>query len=308
MRTMMTARSAMLGALIAGLAGVAAGAAQAAATGAATAVAPTMAPVRVVAWARRVGCEVQYTYVVQNNGAHPIRRLLIGLFHPDLGTGAAELGILPKLDGKTTWIAPEQSRSPSGWHVKAAFPEESSKFALEWIEIGYHATLWPGASAIPLRSGSPLSGAPVLPATTVQDFSIMIREPDAAYVEGRANMDYGDQSLNVQIEKGDTVAPVLNLHVGGQHPRKNSAWATFGVTASATDNYDAAPELSHPKVIANQRLEAQDVEFEKTTGGWQFSLRNVAGRTYQIQFVATDATGNSTLRTVDHTSVVKGNR
>jgi len=246
---------------------------------------------------------VQYTYVVQNNGVHPIRRLLIGLFHPDQGAGAAELGVLPKLDGKTTWIAPWYSRSPSGWHVKASFPEESSKFALEWIEAGYHATLWPGAPAIPLQGGLPLSSAAILPATTVQDFSIMIREPDAAYAAGRANMDYGDISLNVQIEKGDTVAPTLKLEVGSKYWRRNSAWTSFAVVAS--DNYDAEPELAQPKVIANQRFNAQDVEIEKTSSGWQFFLRNVAGRTYQLQFVATDATGNSTLRTVDHTSLVR---
>jgi hypothetical protein len=301
---MMKMRGLLAGVLLAGLAmSATAGTAAAATAAAATGVLAQVAPVRVIAWARHVGCEVQYTYVVQNNGVSPIRRLLIGLFQPDEGSGAADLAIMPRLDGRTSWIAPWYSRSPSGWHVKASFPEESSKFALEWIEAAYHAKLWPGAPAIPLPAGSALTGKAVLPGTTVQDFSVMIREPDAAYVEGRANIDYGDLSLNVQIEKGDTIAPTLNLQVGRIYSG-NGAWASFEVAASVSDNYDAAPELAQPKIIANQRFDAQDATIIKTGNGWQFSLRNVAGRAYQIQFVATDASGSASLRTVDYASVV----
>lgn len=294
MRAMMKMRALLLGALVASCALPAAAA--------------SLAPVRVIGWARHVGCEVQYTYVVQNNGSSPVRRLLIGLYQPDEGSGAAELGIMPRLDGKSLWIAPWYSRSPSGWNVKASFPEESSKFALEWIEAGYHAILWPGAPMIPLPVGAAPGGTAVLPGATVQDFSVMIRDPDWAYLESRANMDYGDLSLNVQIEKGDTIAPTLDLQVGRIFQRGYGAWATFDVTGSVSDNYDGAPELARPKVIANQRFDPQDVAVSKTWNGWQFSLRNVAGRTYQLQFVATDASGNSTSRTVDYSSVTNGYR
>ena len=267
--------------------------------------AANLLPVRVVAWARNLGCEVQYIYVVKNSGASPIRRLLIGMVHPDEGDGAAELSVKPVLNGSSLWIAPWYVKSPSGWNVKARFPEEGGKFSLEWIESAYHAELWPAAAAIPLAESSARTGKPVLPGETVQDFSVMIKQPDAAYLQGRANMDYGDISLNVQIEKGDTEPPTLDLQASQWPQRYGDQWAVFDLKTSVRDNFDGAPRLAPPTVVANQKFPPEDIWLGQTANGWRIYFKNIAGRAYQAQFVATDASGNSTRRTVDYVSVVR---
>ena len=263
--------------------------------------APTaVAPVRIFAWAKHDGCEIRYTYTVQNNGAYPIRRILIGLYQPDTGNGAANLNLLPKLNGRALWLASGHTISPAGWNVKAYFPEDSKKFALEWISAAYHAELWPGAPAVPLPALVSPADNPVLAGTTVDKFSVQVSSIDHAYTQSRANLDYGGTSLNVQIEKGDTIAPTLDLARRQVEPKPNDSWAEFNVTAKVTDNYDLAPSLTRPTVVASQLLTAQDYSVEAMSNGWRLRFRNVEGRAYQAQFVATDASGNATLRTLDY--------
>lgn len=255
--------------------------------------------VRIFAWAKHDNCHVRYTYVVQNNGAYPIRRLLIGLFQPDAGNGAADLNVLPQLNGSALWLASANAASPPGWNVKAYFPEDSKKFALEWIASTYHAELWPGSAPVPLASLGAADQA-VMPGTSASHFSVLLTQIDHAYVQGRANLDYGDASLNLRIEKGDVTAPTLALGVTQVRPRASDVWAAFDVSVKMTDNYDPAPRMARPTVIANQPLPAQDYAVEAAPGGWRIYFRNVEGRAYQAQFIAKDATGNATLRTLDY--------
>ncbi len=258
------------------------------------------APVRIFAWAKHEGCELRYTYVVQNNGAYPIRRVLIGLYQPDTGNGAASLNLLPRLNGSALWLASAQTISPAGWNVKATFPDDSKKFALEWISSAYHADLWPGAPAVPLPAMVSAGDNPVLAGTTVSKFSVQVSNIDPAYINGHANLDYGDASLNLNIEKGDTIAPILDLNVSQVRTRPNDGWAEFYVTARVADNYDPAPELKWPTVVASTLLTSQDYSVDGNANGWRLRFRNVVGRAYQAQFVATDASGNATLRTLDY--------
>jgi hypothetical protein len=270
-----------------------------------------ISPVRIFAWARHEGCEVRYTYVVQNNGPYPIRRVLIGLYQPDSGNGAADLNLMPRLNGNSLWLATTHARSPSGWNVKATFPEDSKKFALEWIASTYHAELWPAAMAIPLSSNASAVEKPVLPGAKESNFSVLLTSADDAYFQGRANLDYGDASLNLQIEKGDITPPTLDLSVTQDRPKPNDGWAVFNVTAKMTDNYDTAPELKRPTAIANQQFPAQDFVAEQIANGWRLWFRNIGGRAYQAQFTAIDASGNATSRTLDYVGkdpVGRGNK
>lgn len=265
-----------------------------------TAASTAAAPVRIFAWAKHDGCEIRYTYEVQNNGTYPIRRVLIGLYQPDTGNGMANLTWLPKLNGSALWLASTPTISPAGWNVKAYFPEESKKFALEWISAAYHADLWPGTPAVPLPAMVSAADNPVLAGTRVSKFSVQVFRIDNAYIQGYANLDYADASLNLPIEKGDTIAPTLDLGVSQVRLKPNDGWAEFYVTARVTDNYDPAPELKRPTVVASSLLTAQDYSVEEVSNGWRLRFRNVGGRAYQAQFVATDASGNATLRTLDY--------
>lgn len=262
-----------------------------------TPAATAQAPVRIFAWARHEGNRVRYSYIVQNNGAYPVQRLLIGLYQPDVGTGAADLNVMPRLNGNSLWLLPAGTLSPPCWHVKASYPDDSKKFALEWISANYHAALWPAAPAVPAPSGASSGCKPVLPGTTANNFSVMLDEADNAYVQGRANLDYGDASLNLQIEKADAIAPTLELDV--HQTRRGGDWVAFDVRLGMADNYDPAPVLKWPTVVANQGLSPNDYVVEQKPFGWRVSFRNIAGRYYQAQFVAVDASGNATLRTVD---------
>lgn len=257
-------------------------------------------PVRIVAWARHEGCHVRYTYVVQNNGTQPVRRMLIGLYQPDTGVGTADLNLLPQLNGKALWLAPEMARSPGGWHVKAYFPEDSKKFALEWISAKYHADLWPKSPAVPLPALVTVTDNPVLPGTSARNFSVLLAQADHAYATARANLDYGDASLNVQIEKGDVTPPTLNLAVSQVRAGARDEWAAFDVSVSMADNFDGAPDMATPTARANQSMPARDFVAQAKPNGWRLYFRNVAGRVYQAQFVATDASGNATSRTLDY--------
>ena len=266
------------------------------------AVAQTTEPVKVTAWAMHHCGKVLYRYDVANSGSSEIRRLLIGLYHPDTGTGGADLSVLPELAGSNFWLAPHVAGSPTGWNVKLHYPDKSEKFALEWIQSRYHKELWPGAPLVKFgpdsrtEPGGSIVPAVLGPGTTLNQFSVYVDQADPGYLSGRANMDYGDQSLNVTIVKGDTIAPTLEFSTSQriQRAQRGVVWTVIDIKPKLKDNYDPSPALSLAPIAQVQGFPSADVREERRGSGWRVTLKNVTGRTYQLRFTATDASGNQT--------------
>ncbi len=258
-------------------------------------------PVKVTAWGLHHGGQVVYKYQVQNLGTNPIKRFFIG-FYPPTATadGAAELTVGPYYPGGTSlWLPPSVSQSPAGWGVYLSFPEESATFALAWTEAGYYKSMRPKAHGadMPIAQNPPNV---MPPGASWDQFSVSLPEPDYAYVQSHANLEYGDNEITVQMVKGDTTPPSLTVSLS-----PNTLWPPndklVSVTAAITvkDHYDPAPEIKLESITASETLAANDIQGAQFgTDDRQFSLvakragTNQAGRIYTVTYSATDASGN----------------
>jgi len=247
------------------------------------------------------GSEVVYKYQVRNTGSHPVKRILIGLHDPQNGDGTAELKVLPRNNGRVFWLSPDIVKRPEGWGAKLLFPEESEKFAIEWIEGAYHKEISP---ASPQDQNAPLPQNPPAvqpPQTTWDTFSVVLAKPDFAYTNGHASIDYGKAVLNVQLQKGDAAPPTLDVIANRVNANASmGTWAIYEVKASASDNYDPAPRLIFEPIKSNQALHAGDYKVEARKNSWKIWLRNVPGRVYQMRFVSYDASGNTAIEEVEY--------
>lgn len=258
------------------------------------ATAQTTSPVTVTAWGMHYGGWVVYKYQVKNQGALPIDDFFIGFYPPtDTADGDAELKVGPYYPGgQSLWLPPSVSQSPVGWGVYLSFPDESATFSLRWIEAGYYKKHRPKAheADMPIVQNPPN----VIPAGATWDqFSVTLPKPDYAYVQGHANLFYGDNEITVQMEKGDSIKPTLKVEI--EKVRKEDGFLTLHVEVEAKDNYDPLPDVALESITADQPLNAGDVVTEAYKGESQIKVRNVPGRTYQISYSATDASGNKTI-------------
>ncbi len=251
-------------------------------------------PVTVTAWGMHYGGGVVYKYQVKNLGNLSIDNFFIGFYPPtDTADGDAELKVGPYYPGgQSLWLPQSVSRSPTGWGVYLSFPEESATFSLRWVEAGWYKSMWPKAHGadMPIVQNPPN----IMPAGAIWDqFSVTLPMPDYAYVQGHAYMFYGDNELTVQMEKGDSIKPILKVEI--EKVRKEDGFLTLHVEVAAKDNYDPLPDVALESITADQPLSTGDVITEAYKGEPQIKVRNVPGRTYQISYSATDASGNKTI-------------
>ena len=265
------------------------------------AVAQAIPPVKVTVWAMHHGGGMVYRYQVKNLGTLPIENFFIG-FHPptDTADGAAELTVPPYYpEGTSLWLPPSVSQSPAGWGVFLSFPDESATFALRWVEAGWFRSGRPGAreAGIPIPQNPPNV---MPPGATWEQFSVTLPEPDSAYIDGHANMFYGDNELTVKMEKGDITPPNLtvSLNPATLWP-PNDKLVPITANLMVKDNYDPAPEIKLESITSSEMLAAEDIQDAQFgTDDRQFGLvakragTNMAGRIYTVTYSATDGSGN----------------
>jgi hypothetical protein len=253
---------------------------------------------KVTAWGQRFGGHTVYTYQVQNLGAKPIKRVLIGHYRPEDGSdGRAELLVLPFGNRSSFWLGLESARHPEGWGALLVFPEESETFYINWTEAAHFRKLWPGAEPDP-DMPSPIPGNQgVLPGTTLSGFAAILPSDDFAYVKGHATVVFDDKSINVPITAGDPTPPSLTLNVSrvNQNDSKGE-WAVFSVHYGASDNHDPEPKVQF-EVLASPSGGTGDVVTDKNNANaWNLRLRNVPGTTYTLRLTAVDASGNLSVK------------
>jgi hypothetical protein len=252
--------------------------------------AQTSAPVRITAWGMHYGGQVMYRYQVQNLGSEPIKRFFIGLYQTDTGGGAAELTVFPASSNVSSWLPPNVAQRPESWGVASFFPDESAKFALEWVEAGYDKQLWPAAGQ---TQDSPAARTPanVIPAGKSWDsFSVTVRQPDIAYVNGHASVDYGQRALTLQLKKGDEMPPSIS---GSAIATKNGGMLNVEVSLNVKDNFDPNPEISLVSVTANEAFHPKDVVAAIGQDKRILRLKRNKGRIYYLTYEAVDGSGNA---------------
>jgi hypothetical protein len=258
-------------------------------------------PVVITAWGMHYGGQIVYRYQVQNFGSVPISKFIIGLYQPVTEDGFAELSVLPKSNDSSFWLPQHVARRPDGWGALLVFPEESETFAIEWVEAAYHRKIWPQGGK---GDSAPVARVPpifVPPQGALDTFSVTLPEADFNYVTGHASVDYGDQTLTIPIQKGDSTPPTISVNVKRVNQNDgNGNWAILEIEASSKDNYDPNPTLVFEPVLANQPLQNGDVIVDAKRGGWKVKLKNMAGRTYQLKLSSQDASGNKSTRSFDH--------
>lgn len=260
--------------------------------------------VQVTAWGRHQGGQVVYEYEVRNLSSQPVLRLLVG---HDPSAGRAELNVVPATTPGSFWLSSSAANRPAGWGARISFPEDSATFSIDWIEAKYFKQLWPQAPSV-TDSPAPVPGGTGIPAGTAwRAFSVSVPVVDAAYVRGRASIAVNDDLINVAIQQGDTTPPVINASVTRVNQNAGAGeWAIFDVKASVSDNYDPAPEMTFTPITANQSIAAGDVVLSQNSDrAWNLQLRNAPGRTYQLKWVAVDASGNTSTKTYEYSVLRK---
>ena len=256
--------------------------------------AQSVAPAKVTAWAQHYGGQIVYSYDVENLGASTIKRFLIGRAEQ-----GADLSVAPRSRNETVWLSSDIARSPSGWGSALVYPQESDNFHIEWVEAGYYRQMWPSAplkeAPIPAPAGGTV-GIP--PGARATGFSVTVPARDDAYVNGRVTVDVSGDLAVVGLAKGDPTPPVIELEVTRINQNDGrGAWAIFNIRYSASDNFDPAPRTEWLPVTANQPIQASDIEQSKSSASaWTLRVKNEPGRVYTFSARATDASGNSSLK------------
>jgi hypothetical protein len=189
------------------------------------------------------------------------------------------------------------------------FPEESSKFSLEWIDADLNARLWPSA---PRTRNAPVPmgvDATIPPGSVSTEFSVKVSKPDQAYITGSVTVCFVEGSINIPMTKGDSVPPSLQLRgargdqgAGFRPTEPSGEWATFTVTTKIADNYDPSPTVDLTITANGGAPERGSFKILRQGPKWRIALKNIPGRTYDLRFTAEDASGNKTVRSFVHTS------
>jgi hypothetical protein len=262
-------------------------------------------PVQIIGMGMHFGGKVIYSYQIKNNGTKSINRILLGFMYDQGSNFKMGLNAVPFYVNQTTigtWYPPTLIARPEGWGGKLiAATGESGELGIEWIEGAYLKTLRPHAIA---KENAPIvypGGKAIGPGQTVGGFSVTLDHTDYAYITGGALVSYGDSQLSIPIEKGDPIAPTLNVTVHRLNDNDdNGRWAIFVIQAVATDNYDPLPDVLLEPITSNQLMQKDDVSIHFKKNIWRIKLKNVPGRIYQMQYSATDASGNKTVKTVEY--------
>lgn len=262
-------------------------------------------PVQIIGMGMHHGGNVIYRYQIKNKGNEPIKRIILGFANEQNTSGQIGLTEVPFDPSLTTidqWFPPTLVGRPEGWGARLITEAgNGAEVGLEWIEGNYVKALWPGA---PLKENAPtidpMSKA-ITPGQVIEAFTVTVPKADFTYTTGNALVTYGALQLSIPIEKGDTLAPALNLNVVRINQNEsNGNWAIFHVQASAKDNYDPSPTLLFEPVTSNQALQDGDVAIDAKHGTWKVKLKNIPGRTYQFRFSSQDASGNTAVKTFDY--------
>ncbi len=267
--------------------------------------------VEIKAWAQHVGGAVVYRYELKNLSNSRVNRVILGQFTNSSG-GRAELSVQPIIsssDDGSRWLPMDVATSPGGWGVAMTFPEESTTFSLEWIDADLNARLWPMA---PRTVNAPVStgaDATIAPGVTSSEFSVRVPKPDQAYVTGSATVGFTVGSTNIPLVKGDSVPPSLRLSVSRDDqtgvftpPGASGGWTSLIVSATLTDNYDPAPTVELSVLSGGMTAEPGAVSISRQGLKWRVALKNSPGQTFELRFRAEDASGNSAMESITHSS------
>lgn len=248
----------------------------------------------VIALAQHHGGSIVYSYQVRNTSDAPLRAFWIGLRAVAGGEGEAELSIAALSRSPTFWLSGDVAGAPAGWGARFTYPEESSTFALEWIEGTRFFALAPAA---PREDAPvPIAGAAIPPGAVQQGFSVTVPREDLAYVTGHAAVFTEHGVVSVPIRKGDTAPPRVMLEVTRVHgPLVDGGWAILGVRYSAVDNVDPEP-VTELDVVASSGSAREDIAVETANSGWTVRLRQIRGRSYVLNVTSRDASGNASTK------------
>lgn len=274
-------------------------------------------PVQIIATGIHYGGYVIYSYQVKNNGTQGINRITLGYADEKDNSfkGFTEWPDNPVVELPTVgqWYPPTIISYPDGWGGRLiSTADEGGEIGIEWIEGSYAKKFWPRrlneVNAPQVYPG----GKAIAPGQTSGNFSAKLERPDYAYVRGYASVSYGDNSLLIPIEKGDTTPPVLTVSaIPAVLWPPNNKMVGIMVNLAVKDDYDPQPEIKLESITSSEGLAATDLAgADFGTEDRQFSLRasrtgnNLAGRIYTITYSATDGSGNkstaSTTVTVLH--------
>jgi hypothetical protein len=262
-------------------------------------------PVQIIGMGMHYGGKVIYNYQIKNNGTKSVNRILLGFMYGQGSDYKMGLDEVPFYDHGTTideWHPSTLIARPEGWGGRLiAATGEGGEIGIEWIEGAYLKKLWPYDVA---KENAPIvypGGKAIGPGQTVGGFSVTLDRIDYGYITKGALVEYGDSQLSIPIEKGDPIAPTLNVTAHRRNDDDdNGRWAVFVIEAVATDNYDPLPDILLEPITSNQPMQKDDVSIHFKKNVWKIKLKNVRGRIYQMPYSATDASGNKTVKTVEY--------
>ena len=275
-------------------------------------------PVQIIATGMHYGGYVIYRYQVKNNGTQGINRITLGNTGEEDSSfvGFTELPddpAAPDLATINMWYPPAIISRPDGWGGKLITEaDEGGALGIDWIEGLLVKELWP---RLLKETNAPQvypGGKAIAPGQTSGEFSVKVERPDYAYVHGYASVSYGDDTIPIPVEKGDTTPPTLSITLSSATlwpPNDKLVSVTAAITVK--DDYDPEPEIKLESITANETLAANDIQGAQLgTDDRSFSLaakragNNMAGRIYTVTYSATDASGNkataSAIVTVPH--------
>ena len=274
-------------------------------------------PVQIIATGMHYGGYVIYRYQVKNNGTQNVNRIILGYAGEEDSSfaGFAALPDDPTVDLPMVgqWFPPAIISSPDGWGSKLiSTADEGGQIGIDWTEGTLAKVRWPRRLQETNAPQVYPGGKAITPGQTSNEFSVKVDRPDYAYVQGYASVRYGNNSIFVPIEKGDSIPPTLTVSA---NPAvlwpPNNKMVDIAVNLTVKDNFDPQPEIKLESITANEPLSAADIAGANIgTDHRRFSLRasragdNPAGRRYTLTYSATDASGNkataSTTVTVPH--------
>jgi hypothetical protein len=266
-------------------------------------------PVRVMVSASQTNDSLTYCYQVVNNSTTPINNFVVGsVFDPTSGGSFPELGKLPKgwykgsqgETGVAIILVPASTNQPSGWAASAYGQEGTAFYYLAWKTRGGVGAIRPGQTAsdfcVTVQKGNDPN---------------LIRMPpgsDWKYLTGHFGVSLpSGNEVHGDIEPLDVTPPSLSLRA-----TPDTLWPPNGkaipitIAVSATDDYDALPQIRLQSIVANEPTASGDISNAAIgTDDRQFSLAAVragastSGRTYTVTYSAVDASGNTATAAID---------
>ena len=266
-------------------------------------------PVQIIGTGIHYGGFVIYRYQVKNNGSQNISRITLGYAGEKDSSfqGFTEWPDDPSvaLPMAGQWFPATIISSPDGWgSTLISTTGEGGAIGIDWVEGSLAKVLWPQRLQSANAPHIYLSGKAIVPGQASGDFSVKLERPDYAYVQGYASVKYGDNTLPIPIEKGDTIPPALTVTLTPNTLHPNGKHVPITATITVKDDYDPSPEIKLESITPSELAEPGDIrDASLGTDDRQFMLKaeregkNKTGRVYTVIYSATDASGNKAIAT-----------